>query len=102
MHKEIPHIVFDSPKPENSGIDILTISSLAERKDDITHNPEKAHQLAFNMIVFYTAGQSRQLVDFVWHDVKKTRLFTYLKVKLMRFNLAIAWKVTSYFLLKTI
>ncbi|WP_281846428.1 helix-turn-helix domain-containing protein [Olleya namhaensis] len=74
MHKEIPHIVFDSPKPENSGIDILTISSLAERKDDITHNPEKAHQLAFNMIVFYTAGQSRQLVDFVWHDVKKNTI----------------------------
>ncbi|WP_282067812.1 helix-turn-helix domain-containing protein [Olleya namhaensis] len=74
MHKEIPHIVFDSPKPENSGIDILTISSLAERKDDITHNPEKAHQLAFNMIVFYTAGHSRQLVDFVWHDVKKNTI----------------------------
>ena len=74
MHKEIPHIVFDSPKPENSGIDILTISSLAERKGDITHNPEKAHQLAFNMIVFYTAGQSRQLVDFVWHDVKKNTI----------------------------
>ncbi|AUC76528.1 helix-turn-helix domain-containing protein [Olleya sp. Bg11-27] len=74
MEKEIPHIVFDSQKPDNSGIEILTIKSLSLRKKDIVHNPEKAHQLAFNMIVFYTAGESKQLVDFVWHDVKKNTI----------------------------
>ncbi|MBQ0786194.1 MAG: helix-turn-helix domain-containing protein [Oceanihabitans sp.] len=70
MQKDIPHIVFNSQKPDNNGIEILTIESLAVRKKEIAHNPEKAHQLAFNMIVFYTEGKSKQLVDFVWHEVK--------------------------------
>lgn len=70
MQKDIPHIVFDSKKPDNNGVEILTIESLSVRKNEIAHNPEKAHQLAFNMIVFYTEGKSKQLVDFVWHEVK--------------------------------
>ncbi|GAA4236763.1 helix-turn-helix domain-containing protein [Postechiella marina] len=75
MHKEIPHIVFNSQKPNNSGIEILSIESLAIRKDDaVDHHPEKAHQVAFNMIVLYTAGESKQLVDFVWHTVKKNTI----------------------------
>lgn len=74
MSKDIPHIVFDSKKPDNNGIEILTIESLAVRKDDADHNPEKAHQVAFNMIVFYTAGESKHLVDFVWHPVKKNTI----------------------------
>lgn len=71
MPNEIPHILFESKKPNNRGIEILTIESLSKRKNDVEHSPEKAHQLAFNMIVFYTEGESKQLVDFVWHDVKK-------------------------------
>ena len=74
MEKSIPHIEFDSLKPDNSGIEILTIESIAIRKTEIDHSPEKAHQLAFNMIVFYTAGESRQLVDFVWHEVKRNTI----------------------------
>ncbi|WP_055444821.1 helix-turn-helix domain-containing protein [Lacinutrix himadriensis] len=70
MQKDIPHIVFNSQKPDNNGIEILTIESLAVRKKDIPHNPEKAHQLAFNMIVFYAEGKSKHLVDFLWHEVK--------------------------------
>lgn len=53
MQKKVPQIVFDSKKPENSGIEILTIESLTSRKTEITdHNPEKAHQVAFHMFVF--------------------------------------------------
>ncbi|MEL0642894.1 helix-turn-helix domain-containing protein [Olleya sp. Ti.3.14] len=74
MEKNIPNIEFDSSKPDNSGIEILTIKSLFDRKNEIAHNPEKAHQLAFNMIVFYTAGQSKHLVDFVWHEVKQNTI----------------------------
>ncbi|MFD2823533.1 helix-turn-helix domain-containing protein [Lacinutrix iliipiscaria] len=74
MQKDIPHIVFNSQKPDNKGIEILTIESLSVRKNDIAHNPEKAHQLAFNMIVFYTEGKSKQLVDFVWHEVKQNTI----------------------------
>ena len=74
MAKDIPHIEFDSKKPDNSGIEILTIENLAERKDETGHNPEKAHQVTFNMIVFYTSGESKHLVDFVWHPVKKNTL----------------------------
>jgi len=70
QNKDIPLIVFNSQKQDNSGIEILTIESLAKRKNDADHNPEKAHQVAFNMIVYYTEGESKHLVDFVWHEVK--------------------------------
>ncbi len=70
MFNDIPNITFNSAKEENSGIEILTIESLSKRKSDAGHNPEKAHQVAFNMIVYYTEGASNQLVDFVWHPVK--------------------------------
>ncbi|WP_292945473.1 helix-turn-helix domain-containing protein [Olleya sp. UBA1516] len=75
MPKDIPQIVFNSQKPNNSGIEILSIENLANRKDQVvSHHPEKAHQVAFNMIVLYTAGESKQLVDFVWHTVKKNTI----------------------------
>nr|WP_321226276.1 helix-turn-helix domain-containing protein [uncultured Psychroserpens sp.] len=76
MQKDIPHIDFNSQKPDNSGIEILTIESLSVRRkgEIVDHNPEKAHQVAFNIIVFYTAGESKHLVDFVWHDVKKNTI----------------------------
>lgn len=74
MTKNLPHLLFESQKPNNIGIEILTIESLFERKDDQEHNPEKAHQVAFNMIVFYTEGISKHLVDFVWHPVKKNTI----------------------------
>jgi AraC-like DNA-binding protein len=74
MQKEIPNIVFDSKKPYNIGIEIITIESLALRKKDIGHSPEKVHQVAFNMIVLYTDGKSKQFIDFVWHDVKKNTI----------------------------
>ena len=60
MLNELPNISFNSEKPNNSGIEIITIESLYKRKDDIDHSPEKAHQVAFNMIVFYTEGESKQ------------------------------------------
>tara|TARA_R110002096_G_scaffold317919_1_gene512288 strand:- start:1233 stop:2111 length:879 start_codon:yes stop_codon:yes gene_type:complete len=70
MQKDIPQITFNSQKSNNSGIEIITIESLSKRNSEATHNSEKAHQVAFNMIVYYTAGESKHLVDFVWHDVK--------------------------------
>ena len=77
MTKNLPHLLFESQKPNNIGIEILTIESLFERKDYQEHNPEKAHQVAFNMIVFYTEGVSKYLVDFVWHPVKKKHHYSY-------------------------
>ena len=74
MSNVIPNITFNSLKPDNSGIEILTIESLSKRKNDADHNPEKAHQVAFNMIVYYTEGVSKQLVDFVWHPVKASTI----------------------------
>lgn len=45
------------------------------RKDNSDdHHPEKAHHVYFNMIVMYTAGKSKHLVDFVWHPVKKNTI----------------------------
>ncbi|WP_405291464.1 helix-turn-helix domain-containing protein [Algibacter sp. Ld11] len=73
-NRNIPHIAFNSPKPNNSGIEILPLESLAKRKNDVNHSPEKAHQVAFNMIVYYTHGNSKHLVDFVWHSVKNNTI----------------------------
>jgi AraC-like DNA-binding protein len=74
MQNKIPNITFNSQKSNNSGIEILTIESLFKRISEADHNPEKAHQVAFNMIIFYTAGESKHLVDFVWHNVKKNTI----------------------------
>ncbi|WP_299100401.1 AraC family transcriptional regulator [uncultured Winogradskyella sp.] len=75
MPKNIPNIVFNSKKPNNSGIEILTIQNLAARKNEVLdHHPEKAHQVAFNMIVLYTEGESQQLIDFVWHKVQRNTI----------------------------
>ncbi|WP_052467133.1 helix-turn-helix domain-containing protein [Psychroserpens damuponensis] len=86
MSKEIPHISFKSSNPDNNGIEILTIESLAARKKDANHNPERAHQVAFNMIVFYTHGESKHLVDFIWHPVKKNTLIHISKGQINRFQ----------------
>lgn len=87
MKNEIPNILFSSEKPNNSGIEIITIESLNKRKNDIDHSPEKAHQVAFNMIVFYTEGESKQLVDFVWHIVKKNTIIHLSKGQINAFQL---------------
>jgi AraC family transcriptional activator of pobA len=52
-------------KPNNIGVELLTIESLIARRNNISHNPEKGHQVAFNMIVMYTNGMSKQLVGVV-------------------------------------
>ncbi|WP_054851005.1 AraC family transcriptional regulator [Olleya sp. ITB9] len=100
MQKKVPQIVFDSKKPKNSGIEILTIESLASRKTEIIdHNPEKAHQVAFHMIVFYTQGESKQLVDFVWHPVKKNTIIHLSKGQINAFQFT--KKLKGYILLFT-
>ncbi len=86
MTNEIPHIQF---KPNNSkvkGIEIITLESLIERKNDLDHFPEKAHQLDFYMLVFYTQGETEHLVDFVWHKVKKNTLFYLTKGQINAFK----------------
>lgn len=87
MKNEISNILFNSEKPNNSDIEIITIESLNKRKNDIDHSPEKAHQVAFNMIVFYTEGKSKQLVDFVWHTVKKNTIIHLSKGQINAFQL---------------
>lgn len=87
MKNEIPNILFNSEKPNNSGIEIITIESLNKRKNDIDNSPEKAHQVAFNMIVFYTEGESKQLVDFIWHTVKKNTIIHLSKGQINAFQL---------------
>ncbi|APG64495.1 hypothetical protein LPB136_03555 [Tenacibaculum todarodis] len=99
MKNEIPSILFNSEKPNNSGIEIITIESLYKRKDDIDHSPEKAHQVAFNMIVFYTEGESKQLVDFVWHTVKKNTIIHLSKGQINAFQFTESLK--GYILLFT-
>ncbi len=74
MAKELPSIPYKSNVSFDYGIEILTIESLRDRLEDLDHNPERPHQLAFNMIVLYTSGSSKQMVDFVWHDIRENTL----------------------------
>ncbi|NRD20059.1 AraC family transcriptional regulator [Winogradskyella eckloniae] len=98
--QEIPNIEFNSKKAYNSGIDILTIESLANRKDSIEdHHPEKAHQVTFNMIVYYTSGESQQLVDFVWYPVKQNTIIHLSKGQINAFQFTEG--LTGYILLFT-
>ena len=51
------------------GVDIRTIESLAALRNDFDHDPEKPHQLDFNLLVVFTHGKARHFIDFEWHDV---------------------------------
>ena len=75
MTKEIPHIQFKSNYSQVKGIEIITIESLVQRKDNLNHFPEKAHQLNFSLLVFYSGGKTKHLVDFVWHEARKNTFF---------------------------
>ncbi|MFY0631733.1 MAG: helix-turn-helix domain-containing protein [Flavobacteriaceae bacterium] len=86
MTKEIPNIQFESKYSKIKGIEIITIESLIQRKENLDHFPEKAHQLDFYMLVFYTEGETEHLVDFVWHKVKKNTLFYLTKGQINAFK----------------
>lgn len=86
MTKEIPNIQFESKNPKIKGIEIITIESLIQRKDNLDHFPQKAHQLDFYMLVFYSEGETEHLVDFVWHQVKKHTLFYLTKGQINAFK----------------
>ena len=75
MTDEIPYIQFKSRYTKIEGIEIITFEELISRKDNLSHLPEKAHQLDFYMLVFYTDGETEHLIDFVWHKVKKNTMF---------------------------
>ncbi len=70
MKERIPKVFYKSKNHEVEGIEIISIQDLARRVNQLDHNPEKPHQAAFYMFVFYTNGNSKHLVDFVWHEVK--------------------------------
>lgn len=74
LEKEIPHIAFNSNKNMDFGIEVISIESLVTKSKELKHDPEKPHQVAFNMILLFTEGKSKHLVDFVWHEVKENTL----------------------------
>lgn len=86
--KDIPHISFKSSYAKIEGIEIILLEDLILRKNQLDHDPEKAHQVEFNMIVFYTYGKTKHLVDFVWHEVQKHTLIYLSKgqVNAFKFN----------------
>ncbi|MEX0287618.1 MAG: hypothetical protein AB3N14_00770 [Flavobacteriaceae bacterium] len=55
MSEEIPHIQYRSGQGNAiEGIEIITLKNLKKRKDNFDHHPEKAHQLHFYKLFFYT------------------------------------------------
>lgn len=73
--KKLPNISFKSRVQEIEGIEILRLQDIENRRDDdLGHSPERAHQIAFYKLVFYTSGETEHLVDFVWYKVQKNTL----------------------------
>ena len=88
MNGSIPKVLYKSKNNNVEGIEIISIQDLAQRLDQLDHNPEKPHQTAFYIFAFYTNGNTKHLVDFVWHDVKKHSLIYLSKgqVNAFKFN----------------
>ncbi len=86
MTNNIPQISFKSNYSNVTGIEIITLENLMKRKKDLDQNPEKAHQLDFYMLVYYTQGETEHLVDFVWHNVAKNTLFYLTKGQINAFK----------------
>ncbi len=86
MKKELPKIQFESSFLEVKGIEIITLESLMERRESLSHYPEKPHQLEFYALAYYTAGQTKHLVDFVWHEAKSNTLLYLSKGQVNAFN----------------
>ncbi len=70
MSKEIPYIACESDFFKLHGVEIMTIDDLSNRKVSL----ENPHRLDFYVFVFYTKGESKHLIDFSWHKVKKGTL----------------------------
>ena len=74
MKKDLPIIPYESKSINDYGVEIITIESLYDRIHDLNHRIDIAHLLGFNLLVFYTGGQTKHLIDFVWHEVYENTL----------------------------
>ncbi len=87
--QSIPNIQFKSDHSNIEGIEIFTLENLINRANSnkgFDHDPEKAHQLEFYMLVFYTEGKTKQLVDFMWHEVQKNTIIYLVKGQINAFQ----------------
>ncbi|TMM56833.1 helix-turn-helix domain-containing protein [Maribacter algarum] len=86
MKNELPQIQFESSFFQVEGIEIITLEGLMQRRESLNHFPEKPHQLEFYALAYYTAGRTKHLVDFVWHEVKANTLLYLSKGQVNAFN----------------
>jgi AraC-like DNA-binding protein len=73
--QDIPFVKFESRNENVDGIEVVPLSAIANSMDrGQIADPEVPHRIDFYVLVFYTSGKSRQLIDFEWHDVEKNSL----------------------------
>lgn len=86
--QHIPNIQFESTNKKVEGIDIIRIEDLLIRKDNFDHNPEKPHQLNFNVLIYFIEGKTKHFVDFEWYNVEKDSILYLSKnqVNAFKFN----------------
>ena len=89
MQKEVPVVPFQSDVSsiQDYGIEIMSMDIFKSRRGNLDHSVEIPHQLAFNLIVFYTQGNTSHLVDFVWHEVKENTLIHIAKGQINAFRI---------------
>ncbi|MGV6831633.1 MAG: helix-turn-helix domain-containing protein [bacterium] len=88
MESHIPNIEFEHKNATGLGLEMLTLDNIRNRVGNLDHDPGKAHQLTFNLLVFYTKGSGKHLIDFVWHDVQENMVVHLVKGQINAFDLA--------------
>lgn len=78
MKTSVPEIKFLYKDGRSHGLDIISMTHIADQKSTLNHNPEKAHRVTFYTILYFTEGHGKHFVDFNWYDVQAGTLI-YLK-----------------------
>ncbi|WP_298520727.1 helix-turn-helix transcriptional regulator [uncultured Kordia sp.] len=97
MSQDIPAIRFQSGYDKLDGIEILRLEDILIRSHD--HDPEQPHQTDFYAFFLYTNGNTKHLIDFVSHEIRKNALVCIRKGQVNAFQFA--ENVTGYAILFT-
>lgn len=86
MNDEIPTVQCKYSSNEKIGFVINTFEKIKNHKEEYNYDPEKAHKIKFYTLIFFTNGESKQLVDFKWHPVQKNSLVYLCKEQINAFK----------------
>ena len=72
--QDLPSISFKSEDDSHTGIEIISLADLIDRRKELDHDPQYPHKVKFFGLFLYTEGSSEHLVDFESYPVKRHTL----------------------------